>query len=102
MGHVCALHIDNYVIPTPTRDIHLNKVLHVPSTSKNIASIHRLTYDNNVSIEFHHFSFFPSLEHSSSPRCVLSVNKPSISRWLGRLGHHSYAIVQKVLASNSL
>jgi hypothetical protein len=101
MGHVCALHIDNYVIPTPTRDIHLNKVLHVPSTSKNIASINRLTYDNNVSIEFHPFSFLikdratqrvilhgrcegslyplPSLEHSSSPRCVLSVNKINFS-----------------------
>jgi hypothetical protein len=54
---MCITHIDNSVIPTPTCDIHLNKLLHVPSTSKNLASIPRLTYDNNVSIEFHPFSF---------------------------------------------
>jgi hypothetical protein len=43
----------------------------------------------------------PSLEHSSS-RSVLSVTKPFISRWHGWLGHPSYAIVQKILASNKL
>jgi hypothetical protein len=41
------------------------------------------------------------LEHSSS-RCALSVTKPSVSRWHGRLGHPSYATVHKVLASNNL
>jgi hypothetical protein len=44
----------------------------------------------------------PSLEHSSSSRCALSVNKPPLSQWHGRLGHPSYVIVQKVLASNNL
>jgi hypothetical protein len=117
-------HIGNSIIPTPLRDIHLKQVLHVPTTSKNLVSIHRLTNDNNVSVEFHPFSFFikdrvmrrvilrsrcrrglyplPSLEHSSSSRCALSVNKPPLSRWHGRLGHPSYVIVQKVLASNNL
>jgi hypothetical protein len=41
-------HVDNSIIPTPTHDIRLNNVLHVPSTSKNLVFIHRLTYDNNV------------------------------------------------------
>jgi hypothetical protein len=50
-------HIGNSIIPTPSCDIHLKKVLHVPHTSKNIITIHRLTYDNNVSIEFRLFSF---------------------------------------------
>jgi hypothetical protein len=50
-------HIDNSTIPTPSRDIILNKVFHVPSSSKNLVSIHRLTYDNNVLVEFHPFSF---------------------------------------------
>jgi hypothetical protein len=116
-------HIGNSTIQTPSRDIHLKKVLHVPHTSKNLVSIHRLTYDNNVSVEFHPFSFLikdratrriilrgrcqgglyplPSLKHLSS-RCVLSVNKPPVSRWHGRLGHPSYAIVHKVLSTNNL
>jgi hypothetical protein len=116
-------HVGNYIIPTPSHDIHLKQVLHVPHTSKNLVSIHQLTYDNNVSVEFHLFSFLtkdcamrkiilrgkcrgglyplPSLEHSSS-RCVLSVTKPLVSRWHGRLGHPSYAMVHKVLVSNNL
>jgi hypothetical protein len=116
-------HVGNSIIPTPSRDIHLKQVLHVPHTSKNLVSIRRLTYDNNVSIEFHPFSFLikdratrkiimrgrchrglyplPSLEHSSS-RCVLSVTKPLVSRWHGRMGHPSYATVHKVLISNNL
>jgi hypothetical protein len=117
------VHIDKPIIPASTLNIHLNKILHVPSISKNLVSIHCLTYDNNVSVEFHLFSFvikdramkkiilhcrcigslypLPSLEHSST-RCVLSVIKPSLSQWHGRLGYPSYAIVQKVLATNNL
>jgi hypothetical protein len=115
-------HVGNSIIPTPSRDIHLKQVLHVPHTSKNLVSIHRLTYDNNVAIEFHPFSFLikdratrkinmrerchrglyslPSSEHSSS-KCVLSVTKPLFSRWHGRMGHPSYATVHKVLISNN-
>jgi hypothetical protein len=51
-------HVGNFIIPTPSRDIHLNKVPHVPSTSKNLVSIHHLTNDNNAYVEFHPFSFF--------------------------------------------
>jgi hypothetical protein len=50
-------HVGNSIIPTPSQDIHLKQVLHVPHTSKNLVSIHQLTYDNNVQVEFHPFSF---------------------------------------------
>ena len=39
-------------IPTATHPLHLNDVLISPSLIKNLISVHRLTRDNNVSIEF--------------------------------------------------
>jgi hypothetical protein len=88
------------------------------STSKNLVSIHHLTYDNNISVKFHPFSFVikdramkkvimhgrcrGGLYPLPSSRCVLSVTMPSISRWLGRLGHPLDATVQRVLVSNDL
>jgi hypothetical protein len=50
-------HIGNSIIPTLSCDIHLNQVMHVPTTPKNLVSIHRLTNGNNVSVEFHSFLF---------------------------------------------
>jgi hypothetical protein len=44
---------------------------------------------------------FPSLEQSTI-KCVLSMVKPSITRWHERLGHPSMTIVQKVLDNNQL
>jgi hypothetical protein len=49
-------HIGNTIIPTPTRDLVLQNVLYVPSTHKNLISVHRFTLDNDTFIEFHHIS----------------------------------------------
>jgi hypothetical protein len=49
--------IGTSIIPTSGRDLVLNKVLHVPSTHKNIISVHRFTLDNDTYIEFHPFDF---------------------------------------------
>jgi hypothetical protein len=50
-------HVGQSVIPTPSRSLHLNKVLHVPTAHKQLVSIHRFTLDNNTFIELHpHFS----------------------------------------------
>jgi hypothetical protein len=49
--------IGTSLIPTSVCDLVLNKVLHVPSTHKNLISIHRFTLDNDTYIEFHHFFF---------------------------------------------
>jgi hypothetical protein len=50
-------YIGNSILHTPTRDLYLNKVLHVPSTHKNLVSIHRLTTDNPIFIEYHSHYF---------------------------------------------
>jgi hypothetical protein len=92
-------YIGNSILHTPTLDICLNKVLYVPSTHKNLISIHRLTTDNPIFIEYHSHYFlvkdratrkvllrgrcrgglypWPSLESSSS-KCVLLATKPSV------------------------
>jgi hypothetical protein len=36
--------------------LHVN-ILHVPSTSKNLLSVHHLTLDNNIFIKFHPWFF---------------------------------------------
>jgi hypothetical protein len=51
-------HIGHSMIHTPYRDIHLNNILHVPQSSKSLASIHHITSDNNVFFELHPNVFF--------------------------------------------
>jgi hypothetical protein len=75
--------------------------LHVPSAQKNIISVHKLTTDNPIFIEYHSRYFWvkdhatrkallegrckgglyawPSLEQSSS-KCVFMITKPTIAR----------------------
>jgi hypothetical protein len=49
--------IGNSIIPTPSRHLVLNNVLHFPSTHKNLIFIHRFTLDNNTFIGFHPYFF---------------------------------------------
>jgi hypothetical protein len=51
------VHVGQSVIPTPTRHLHLNQVLHVSNAHKQLVSIHRFTLDNNTFIELHLYSF---------------------------------------------
>jgi hypothetical protein len=50
-------HIGHAVVSTPNRNLHLNHVLHVPNSKKNLVSVHRLATDNNAFLEFH-LNFF--------------------------------------------
>ena len=50
-------HIGNSVFKTPHKKIHLRRILHIPSASKNLLSVHRIALDNNVFLEFHPFFF---------------------------------------------
>lgn len=46
------------IITGSNRSLVLNNVLHVPSISKHQISVHKLTSDNDVFIEFHHDFFY--------------------------------------------
>lgn len=41
----------------PVRKFHLRKILHVPSASKNLLSVHHIAIDNHVFLGFTPFSF---------------------------------------------
>jgi hypothetical protein len=45
--------IGHTTLHTPTRDLHLNNILHVPSANESLASVHRIASDNNAFLEFH-------------------------------------------------
>jgi hypothetical protein len=41
-------HIGNSVLRTPHDSLYLQNILHVPNASKNLLSVHKLTFDNDV------------------------------------------------------
>jgi hypothetical protein len=116
-------HIGQSTVITPYHNISLNNVLHVPQATRNLASVHRLTSDNDVFLELHPDFFLvkdrhtrqtllhgmcrnglypiPSLEHNSSKH-VSSVVKTSTDRWHSRLGHPSSVTVRRVIRDNNL
>jgi hypothetical protein len=116
-------HIGKGVIPTPSHDLVLNNVLHVPSTHKNLVLVHRFTLDNDTFIEFHPFfclikdrktrkvllhgpckgGLYPLPPSSSKYRkLVFSAIKISAARWHSRLGHPARDIVRRVVSTNNL
>jgi hypothetical protein len=46
-------HVGQSTILSPDHNLHLHNVLHAPSSKKNLVSVHHLTSDNNVFLEFH-------------------------------------------------
>jgi histone deacetylase 1/2 len=49
--------IGHTVLHTPQKELHLQNILHVPVANKSLASVHKLTSDNNALIEFHPNTF---------------------------------------------
>lgn len=114
-------HVGQSTVHTPSHSIFLNDVLHVPQATRNLASIHRLTSDNDCFVELHPTFFcyqgskqtllhgtcrnglypLPSSTYSSTSR-VYSAVKPSTERWHGRLGHPSFTTVRRVIRAHSL
>jgi hypothetical protein len=108
-------HIGHSIVRTPHHSFDLNAILHVPSASKNLLSVHRFTLDNHVFIEFHPFFFlikdqstrrilfkgpchgglYPLMPISdkSSKHAFITI-KPMSSMWHCHLGHPSSFVVQ--------
>jgi len=119
-------YIGDSILHSPSTDIHLKNILHVPKANKNLASVHRLTRDNGVFLEFHPNYFdikeeetrrillrgkcegglYPlrsSASNKSSPnKRALSAARPSVSLWHNRLGHASTPVVRQILSRHKL
>ena len=117
-------HIGHAIVKTPSRNIHLRNILHVPKTEqKKLLSVHRIALDNKVFLEFHPYFFlirdqvtrniiyrgrcvhglYPLIpKFTSFNKQVFGVIKLSSERWHARLGHPSFVIVQQVLRNNQL
>jgi hypothetical protein len=116
-------HTGHSIVSTPSRRFYLNNVLHVPQATRNLASVHRLTSDNDVFLEPHPPFFLIKGQHTrrmflhvqcrdglypipvavpSSCKMSLSATKPSTLLWHGRLGHSSFKIVGCMLHTHEL
>jgi hypothetical protein len=56
-GGMQITHVGQSTFFTPYRNLFLNNVLRVPSSQKNLVSLHRFTRDNHVFVEFHPYFF---------------------------------------------
>jgi hypothetical protein len=110
--------IGKFIVPTPSSNLVLNNVLHVPTAHKNLISVHRFTLNNNTFIEFHPYFFLikdrkmrkvllrgpckGGLYPLPSHKQLLSAIRLSLDRWHSRLGHPSRDIVRRVIRENNL
>jgi hypothetical protein len=56
-GGLAINHIGKSVIPSSSRPLYLNQILHVPRAHKQLVSIHRFNLDNHTFIELHPYFF---------------------------------------------
>ena len=115
-------HIGQAFLPTQhvNKNLHLKDVLRVPSVTRNLLSVHKLTYDNHAFCEFHPFDLFVKDRATrdvllSGQLChglyrldppggaqVFSGVRVSPSQWHARLGHPATPIVRHVLSRHEL
>jgi hypothetical protein len=112
--------IGNTRLFTSSQNFDLFNVLHVPTISKNLISVHKFTKDTNTFFEFHPYYFL--LKDRKSGKILLhdpnkhglyqfpnSTNKlpafvhvggrVSTSQWHSRLGHPALRVVRRVLSN---
>jgi hypothetical protein len=115
-------HIGHSTLQTPHDSFQLKNILHVPSSSMNLLSVHKLCLDNDIFMEFHPFFFlikdratrrtlfkgpcygglYPLVPVSMGSKHAFVTIKPSSSTWHRRLGHLSSFVAQQVLRKNKL
>jgi hypothetical protein len=113
--------VGHAVIDTPTKPLHLNNILHVPTAQKSLVSVHRFSSDNHASLEYfpNHFlikdldtrkvllqgrckdGLYP-LPSDSSWQGAFGAIKSSPSLWHNRLGHPSLQIIRKLANNNQI
>jgi hypothetical protein len=112
------------IVHNPVQNFYLRDILHVPTATRNLLSVHRFTLDNRVFIEFHPFFFLikdqvtrqiiqrgccvgglyrliSSLVSSSSKRAFVAA-KLTQARWHSHLDHPSEAVVSQIVSKNNL
>jgi hypothetical protein len=126
IGNELGMSIDrtgNTIIPTSSCPLMLKHVLHVPSTHKNLISVHHFTLDNDTFIEFHPYFFlikeqkmrrvllcgqcrgglYPLPPSTSKFRKLMfSAIKIPVDRWHNCLDHPSRDIVCHIISKNNL
>ena len=123
VGNGEGLHISTLglaILPNPSRPLHLNHVLHVPTITRNLLSVRQLTTDNNVFVEFDPTSCFvkdrisgkvllrgqlkDGLYHFSptQPSHALLGEHASPPAWHARLGHPNLRVLSQILNKDGL
>jgi histone deacetylase 1/2 len=118
--HISHIGQASLIASHAARTLKLRNVLRVPSVTRNLLSVPKLTYDNNVLCEFHLFDLFvkdrdtrdvllsgrlcQGLYRLESPTVsrVFSGVRVSSSQWHARLGHPATPIVHHVLRRHEL
>jgi hypothetical protein len=52
------MHTSHSSINIATRPLALRNILHVPTISKHLLSVHKFSHDNDIFFEYHPWSFF--------------------------------------------
>jgi hypothetical protein len=71
-------HVGSSVFHTPSHDLHLNNILHVPKATKSLLSTSLLTRDNHAFVEYWPNSFFVKDQDTS---IVNHISSWSSSSW---------------------
>jgi histone deacetylase 1/2 len=116
-------HIGQSTINTVANHLILRDILHVPHITKKLLSMHKLTKDNNVFIEFHPWylvvkdqvpkaklllgrceaGLYPiNPSEINVARCCMLSARASKEQWHRRLGHPSSQVVNSILSLNKI
>jgi hypothetical protein len=116
-GGMKISHVGKSTIYTPYHNLKLLNILHVPQTTKNLVSVHRLALDNNVFLEFHPWVFLIKDRNTRSlllkgkcrqglyplpAKFAFGVFRPSLTKWHDHMGHPAMQVVHRVVKEFSL
>jgi hypothetical protein len=122
VGNGTRLAIKNTGISKLSPNFILRSILHVPQITKNLLSIQKFTFDNNVYVEFHPSCFFVKdrisgkilhqglsrhglyywFSPTAAPPSIFSSSHTTFVDWHARLGHPADRIVHTVLSKFQL